>query len=384
MTTKKRIFISAGEPSGDIHAAGLLKELLLLSPNIRISGLGGDELEKLGARLLYHCRDLAAIGFWEVAKKIGHYIKVKNDCARFMKEQKPDLTILVDYPGMNLKLARISHNLDIPTAYFILPQVWAWNSKRTFGLKKYCHQLISILPFEVDFFNKFGVQIDYIGHPLIDIIPKETNRTALRQRLGFEQDRKIIAFLPGSRGQELQRNLPPMRDAFRLLQNQYGNITGIIIKAPALGVEQYKDILKDRSDSFEIINENRYDYIKACDAAVVASGTATLETALCGAPAVVVYRTSMLTYFIAKRVVQIDTIALANLVAKEIIYPELVQKKATAENIFMELKRIIDDNRHADDVRRRLTGIRESLKPYGAYARGAKLIYERYLNGTKG
>jgi lipid-A-disaccharide synthase len=380
MTVKKRIFISAGEQSGDMHAAGLVRELLRLSLNLEIAGLGGDNLEKLGVKLLYHCRDLAAMGFWEVAKQISFFFDVRNDCVKYMKDQRPDLTILVDYPGMNLKLAKVSHGMNIPTAYFIMPQVWAWKPKRIYSLKRYCHSLLSILPFEREFFNKYDAEVNYIGHPLIDIIPEDADKNAIRKRLGLEPGRKIITFLPGSREQELHRNLPPMRDAFRLLRKKYEHITGVIIKASDLSIERYKNILHDQYDAFQIVTENKYEYIKTSDAAVVASGTATLETALCGTPAVVVYRTSLLTYMIAKRLVKIDTIALANLVAGEKVFPELIQNRATAENISAKIAEILDNQKYADDIREKLAGIRHSLKPEKAYNRGAKLLFEKYLS----
>jgi len=380
MTAKKRIFISAGEQSGDMHAAGLIRELLRLSPNLEIAGLGGDNLEKLGVKLLYHCRDLAAMGFWEVAKRIRFFFDVRNDCVKYMKDHRPDLTILVDYPGMNLKLAKVSHGLNIPTAYFIMPQVWAWKPKRIYSLKRYCHSLLSILPFEREFFNKYDAEVNYIGHPLIDIIPQDPDKNAIRKKLGLEQGRKIITFLPGSREQELHRNLASMRDAFKLLRKKYENITGVIVKASDLSIERYKNILRDQYDAFKIVSENKYDYIKTSDAAVVASGTATLETALCGTPAVVVYRTSPLTYVIAKRLVKIDTIALVNLVAGEKVFPELIQNQATAENIRAKVAEILDNQKYADDIREKLAGIRHSLKPEKAYERGAKLLFEKYLS----
>ncbi len=380
MTATKRIFISAGEQSGDMHAAGLIRELLRLSPNLEIAGLGGDNLEKLDAKLLYHCRDLAAMGFWEVAKRLSFFFDVKNDCVKYMKAQKPDLTILVDYPGLNLKLAKVSHSQNIPTAYFIMPQVWAWKPKRIYSLKRYCRSLLSILPFEREFFNKYNAEVDYIGHPLIDIISEDTDKNAVRKKLGLKPDRKIITFLPGSREQELHRNLPPMRDAFKLLRKKYEHITGIIIKASDLPIERYKNILHDQYGAFQIVSENKFDYIKASHAAVVVSGTATLETALCGTPAVVVYRTSPLTYIIAKRLVKIDTIALANLVAGEKVFPELIQNRATAENISAKTAEILDNQKHADDIREKLAGIRHSLEPEKAYERGAKLLFEKYLS----
>jgi lipid-A-disaccharide synthase len=379
MSATKRIFISAGEQSGDMHAAGLVRELLRFSPNLEIAGLGGDNLEKLGVKLLYHCRDLAAMGFWEVIKRLSFFFDVRNDCVKYMKAQRPDLTILVDYPGMNLKLAKASHGLKIPTAYFIMPQVWAWKPKRIYSLKKYCHSLLSILPFEREFFNKYDVEVDYIGHPLIDIIPEDTDKNAVCKKLGLEPGCKIIAFLPGSRQQELHRNLAPMRDAFRLLREKYEHITGIIIKASNLSIERYKAILRDQYDSFRIVSENKYDYIKASNAAVVASGTATLETALCGTPAVVVYRTSPLTYMIAKRLVKVDTIALANLVSGEKLFPELIQNRATAYNIHVKIAELLENQKQADNIREKLAGIRHSLKPGKAYERGAKLLFEKYL-----
>jgi lipid-A-disaccharide synthase len=379
MTSKKHIFISAGETSGDIHASGLISELLRLTPELEISGLGGSNLQNLGTKLLYHSRDLAAMGFWEVATKIGFFMKVKRDCHRFLKDHKPDLIILVDYPGLNLNLAKAAFNLGIPVVYFIMPQVWAWKPKRIYSLKKYCSRLLSILPFEVEFFNKFDTEIDFIGHPMIDLISPTVNPSECRQKLQLEDNMKVITMLPGSRMQVMNKNLPVMISALRILHDKYKNVSGIIVKAPDLKTKLYQDLIGNAPDNVKIIDEDKYEYMKASDAVMVASGTATLETALCGTPGVVIYRTSQLTYFLVKHMININNIALANLVAGETVFPELIQQKATPENIAAAISRYIDDAGYFDNVLERISQIRSKLEPKGAYARGAEIIYNHFL-----
>jgi lipid-A-disaccharide synthase len=379
MKPTRHIFISAGEASGDFHAAGLVKELKAIDSNLQMTGLGGDGLQEEGAKLLYHCRDLAAMGFWEVFRKLRFFLKVRRDCLKVLKTGKPDLVILVDYPGFNLKLAKDASRLGIPVVYFILPQVWAWKPKRTEALKKYCRMLISILPFEKEFFAEYNAQIEYVGHPLIDIIPGDGNASELKSKLGIEEDKKLVCLLPGSRMQELERNLPPMVGAMKFLYKKLDKLQVAIIRARDLSQDLYDSIIADHTGKFHVVEHDKYDYIKTADAAVVASGTATLETAICGTPGVVIYKTSPMTYFLAKRMIKIDMIALANLVAGEKVFPELIQGNARPEMIAKEIEKILTDKSHAEQVKSRLSKIRNRLEPAGAYNRAAKLIYDNFL-----
>ncbi|MBD3216776.1 MAG: lipid-A-disaccharide synthase [candidate division Zixibacteria bacterium] len=379
MTSKKRIFISAGESSGDFHASGLVKELLKLNPDLKIEGLGGDNLSILGVKLLYHTRDLAAMGFWEVIKKLSFFMDVRNDCRKHLMDKKPDLIILVDYPGFNLRLARDAHALGIPVVYFILPQVWAWKPNRIEALKKYCNMLISILPFEKEFFARYNTEVEYVGHPFTDTIPDETDLSEIKTKLNLAETAKLICMLPGSREQELERNLPPMVEAFSILKQKHGNIKGVIIKAENLSADLYLKIIGKGNESIELVERDKYDYIKASNAVMVASGTATLETAVCGTPGVVVYKTSLFTYLLAKRLVKIDMIAMANIVAGERVFPELIQKDAAPERIADEIDKILSDKSYSDDIKKRLSNIREKLEPGGSYGRAAKLINRDFL-----
>ncbi len=379
MTTKKRIFISAGESSGDFHAAGLVREMLKLNPDLEIVGLGGDNLSELEVKLLYHTRDLAAMGFWEVIKRIGFFMKVKNDCIRKIREAKPDLVMLVDYPGFNLRLARDAYRMGIPVVYFILPQVWAWKPNRIEILNKYCSMLISILPFEKEFFARYNTEIEYVGHPFTDIIPEEVDTIEVKKRLKMDESDKLVCILPGSREQEIEINLPPMIKALAILKQKFENLKGVIIKAENLEIYLYSKKIGREVDHIEIMQSEKYSHIKAADAVMVASGTATLETAICGTPGVVVYKTSPLTYFLARRLVKIDSIALANIVAGERVFPELIQKDADPERIANEIDKILSDKNHYNDIRNRLSSIREKLEPKGSYARAAKLIYGKFL-----
>ncbi len=379
MISKKRIFISAGESSGDFHASGLVKELLKLNPDLEIEGLGGDNLSNLGVKLLYHTRDLAAMGFWEVIKKLSFFMDVRNDCRRHLMDKKPDLVILVDYPGFNLRLAKDAYALRIPVVYFILPQVWAWKPNRIEALNKYCNMLISILPFEKEFFARYNTEVEYVGHPFTDTIPDDIDISGIRKRLNLDENDKLICLLPGSREQELERNLPPIFAAFSILKRKHGNIKGIIIKAENLSADLYLNIIGKEKESIELVESGKYDYIMASDAVMVASGTATLETAVCGTPGVVLYKTSLFTYLLAKRLVKIDMIAMANIVAGERVFPELIQKDAAPERIAYEIDKILSDKRYSDDIKKRLSNIREKLAPGGSYGRAAELISRDFL-----
>ena len=377
MTNKKRIFFSAGEQSGDMHTAGLITELLKLYPDLRMSGLGGDGMRELGVDLLYHCRDLAALGFWEVARKIGFFMRVKRECVEQFKNNRPDLVVLTDYPGLNLKLASECHKLGIPVAYFVMPQVWAWKAKRALLLKKYCNLLLSILPFEAEFFGQFEAEVEYVGHPLIDKIPENPDVSRLREQLGIKN--KSVCLLPGSRLQELNKNLQPMIEAVELMRADIPNLTVFLIKASDLDDANYRAILGDKFDKFELVRQDKYDYIRAVDCALVASGTATLETALCGTPAVVMYRTSAVTYELARRLIKLDHIALANIVAGREVFPELIQHEATPAKLAEIARSLLTDTEKNGATRAELNKLRIKLQPSGAYTRAAKLICDRLL-----
>ena len=377
MTSTKRIFFSAGEQSGDMHSAGLIAEMLKLYPELQMSGLGGDNMRELGVDLLYHCRDLAAMGFWEVARKIGFFMKVKRDCVELFKNNRPDLVVLTDYPGLNLKLAAECHKLKIPVAYFILPQVWAWKAKRALLLKKYCDLLLSILPFEAEFFKKYETEVEYVGHPLIDRIPENPDIGLLKERLGIKN--KSVCLLPGSRMQELTKNLKPMIEAVDLLRRDMPELAVFVIKASDLGDDSYREILGVNFDKVQVVKEKKYDYLQACDCALVASGTATLETALCGTPAAVMYRTSAVTYELARRLIKLNYISLANIIAGREVFPELIQHDASPLKMADVAKSFLTDTERNNTTRAQLNKLRIKLQPSGAYRRTAGLIHERLL-----
>lgn len=375
----RTILISAGETSGDIHGAGLVAELKKKCGGYDFVGLGGERLKNEGVQLFYHCRDLAALGFLEVAARLKFFIGVKNEITRYLTENRPDLVILVDYPGLNLKIAEEAHKLNIPVVYFILPQVWAWKPKRVYALKKYCQLLVSILPFEVDFFEEHDTKIDYVGHPLIDVIPPPRTRKEVRFFLELPNDRRLLTLLPGSRQQEIERNLPTMVKSFRKLTRKFDDLDGVIIKAPDLDRNLYLNTAGKLPPNLDITDQHKYEFLQASDCALVASGTATLETALCLTPAVVMYRTTMLTYLLARMFIKIDSIALANLVAQDKVFPELVQFRARPGSIAYELRKYLEDPGYNELVRSRLSNVRDRLKPKGAYARAADLIRNKVL-----
>jgi lipid-A-disaccharide synthase len=319
------------------------------------------------------------MGFWEVIKKLRFFMDVGNDCRKSLIDKRPNLIILVDYPGFNLRLAKDAHALGIPVVYFILPQVWAWKPNRIEALNKYCDMLISILPFEEEFFFRYNTEVKYVGHPFTDAIPDDSDLSRIKQKLNLSDTDRLICMLPGSREQELERNLPSMFKAFSILKQKYGNIKGVIIKAENLGAESYSKIIGKENKSIELVDGDKYDLIKTSHAVMVASGTATLETAVCGTPGVVIYKTSLFTYLLAKRLVKIDMIAMANIVAGERVFPELIQKDAAPERIADEINKILSDKKYSDDIKKRLSNIREKLEPGGSYARAAELINREFL-----
>jgi lipid-A-disaccharide synthase len=335
-----RYYLIAGEASGDLHGSNLIKALKAKDPQVEIRAWGGDKMQAAGAKLVKHYRELAFMGFWEVATNIRTILGNIRFCKEDIQAFKPDAIIYIDYPGFNLRIAEWAHKQGYLNYYYISPQIWAWHTSRVHKIKATIDRMFVILPFEKEFYRDYEMEVDYVGHPLMDVIPAHKASTGFREQYDLDE-RPIIALLPGSRSQEIKRLLKEMvHTAQHLPEFQYA-----IACAPSQERSYYEKLLKEYGSSAEEIAlvENRtYDLLSHADAALVTSGTATLETALFRVPQVVCYKGSWLSFQIAKRLVDISYISLVNLIADKRVVEELIQGDCNTRRITEELKKLFE------------------------------------------
>lgn len=333
----KKLFIISGEASGDLHGSNLVKALLQQS-EMEIQAWGGDLMEAAGAKVLKHYKELAFMGFWEVITNIRTISKNFKLCKEQILEFKPDAVVFIDYPGFNLRMAKFCKEQGIKTLYYISPQVWAWKQNRVKKIKAFVDRMFVILPFEKPFYDQFDYSVEFVGHPLIDAI--EDFKTRAQEPAAFRSkykldERPIIALLPGSRNQEIKVKLPIMLSVV----NNFKDYQFVIAGAPSKDREFYSEFL--RGSNIALVENDTYNLLNNSQAALVTSGTATLETALFKVPEVVCYKGSSVSYQIAKRVIKVKYISLVNLIQDQEVVKELIQGDLTTENIRTELEKIL-------------------------------------------
>jgi len=331
-----KYYIIAGEASGDLHGSNLIKHLIQKDSSAIIRCWGGDLMQKSGGELVKHYRDTAFMGFVEVIKNINTIRNLFNFCYKDILNFKPDVLILVDYPGFNLRVAKWAFEHHLPVHYYISPQLWAWHSSRVKQVKKYVRKMFVILPFEKDFYRKYDYDVDFVGHPLLDVTTSFEANPNFRN-LNMLNEKPIIALLPGSRKQEIKSVLPIMLE----MVDKYENYQFVIAGAPSQTLEFYKSITNEKNIS--IIFGQTYDLLNQSFAALVTSGTATLETALFRVPQVVCYKGNSISYHIAKRLVNIKYISLVNLISEKLIVKELIQNELNVNNLSIELDNILKE-----------------------------------------
>lgn len=366
----KNIFIVAGEESGDIHGSRLVQEMLKLDPSIKFIGHGGDKMAATDVEIIEHISTLSLVGFTEVLKHLPYMFKVMNNTIETIREICPSRIILIDYPGFNLRLAKKLRKLNIPITYFILPQVWAWKPKRAEIIKNYIDQALSIIPFEKDWFNKRGINIAFVGHPFADVEKPSITKKEFFSKHSLAIDKPLLTLLPGSRQQEIDRHWPIFNAVINNLHDIFPNIQFIVGKAP--------DVLLPACPEFvRIEKDNPRLTMHYGDAGLIASGTATLEAAVLGLPAVVCYKTSKITYWIGKHLTKVQYLSLVNLIADWPIVPEFIQQRMTAEALVKALIPLLSDTPEREKMVTNYKQISEQLGARGVYRRAAKLIVEK-------
>lgn len=366
------ILIVAGEPSGDRHAAQLVVELKKRVPQLNFYGIGGEEMDTRGVQLFYHIRDMAFLGLTEVLRHLPFIHSVFRHLQKWLDEVKPAAIILVDYPGFNLRLARMANSCHIPVIYYICPQLWAWGKHRIKKIRGFVDLPLVIFKFEEEFYARHGIPAKFVGHPLVDEITIDLDEKTFRSRHHLHADKPIIALLPGSRSHEVQQLLPIMAQVAQNFErsDQYQWVVG---KSRTLPMDIFQTILKDFS-FIKIVEQDTHHLQKFAWLALVASGTATLETAYLGTPMIVLYKVSPLTYWIGRLLVRIPNIALANIVLQRRVVPELLQKEVSVPRIEQEMKKFLAEPQYYQEIMDELQKVPAILGGASAAGRAADEI----------
>lgn len=369
-----RLLLSCGEASGDLYAGALTRELLALEPSLTISGIGGPRFAAAGGRLLADYRDLAVTGLTEAIPKIPLFLATRRAIVSAARTERPDALVVIDAPDLNFRLAPRIRRLGIPVVYYIGPQVWAWRRGRLKTMREFVDRMLVIFPFEAAIYREAGVPVEFVGHPLVDLVRPAVGREEFLSAHGLRPTAPTVAILPGSRPNEVQRILPDLVAAADRIRAQVPGVQFVVARAPRLEDSLF-DSLRTGGDRRMVVVDGETDTVLAsADVALTASGTATVQTALHDVPMVVVYRTSWLTYHVARWLVRVDAIGMVNLVAGEPIVPELVQDAFTSEAVAREAVSMLTDPARSARIREGLARVRARLGGSGASRRAAEAI----------
>ena len=372
-----KYYVIAGEASGDMHGANLMRELKLCDPMAEFRFWGGDLMEAEGGSLVKHYRDLAFMGFTEVVMNLRTILRNIDFCKKDLLQNKPDALILIDYPGFNLRIAEFARQNGIKVFYYISPQIWAWKQSRVHKIKRIVDRMYVILPFEKDFYKKFDYEVEFVGHPLLDEIENIKSRSKSYLEFVREnnlEDKPIIALLPGSRKQEISVMLPLMLSVVK----DFPAYQFVIAAAPSVPHEFLKQLT--RNTKVQVVTGQTYGLLTHASAALVTSGTATLETALFGVPEVVCYKGGWISYSIARMLVKVDYISLVNLIMQREVVKELIQNNLTKANLKRELQLILTDQRIIESMKADFISLRETLGGRGASSKTAQLIFRELIS----
>lgn len=374
----KKIFIVSAEPSAEMYASFIIKELKK-NIEIAITGIGDDRLEKEGVSLIGRAKEIAVVGAVEV---LSHFFKIRQvlkKSVKWIRENNPQMIILFDFPDFNfLLIKRIKKFYKGKIVYIISPQIWAWRKNRKFFIKKYVDKMIVILPFEKEIYNQIGFKVEYLGHPLIDIVKPDTSPVDFKKKLGIKPEKKLISIFPGSRIREIRHHIDILDKTISYLKRKYADIEFLIVLANEQCIGLFEDRLSNRSRIHIIIGDT-YNAVNASYIVLAKSGTVTLETAILEKPAVVFYRVNKLSYLLAKTLVNVKFISLPNILLNDCVYPEFIQNEFNVENITSSIERLIEDPDFYISTVDRLQMIKKILGEEGFFTRAAKKI-EEWLN----
>lgn len=374
MSSGKRVVIVAGEASGDAHAGRMIKALKNQRPDIQVSGIGGDALREAGAEIFTDFSELAVMGLVEVLKRYRQIKAIFNQLVERLSKDKPDLLILVDYPGFNLKLAKKAHKLGIPVLYYISPKVWAWRPGRVKTIRRYVDHMAVLFPFEQALYEDAGVPVTCVGHPLVDAVKSELTSSEAKRQLNINPEHRVLGLFPGSRRSEVESLLPVMLQTADRIHQRHMDLEVLLPLAPGLDMAFLQPMLSQSKLDIKVVKGDFYDVTRSCDAIVAASGTVTLEIALMGVPHLLVYRVAPMSYRILKRLVKIPYVGLCNIVTDQNIITELLQDEVTVDNLDKQLTELLTNPQAKNRAEKIRQQVLEALGPAGGADNAAQLI----------
>ena len=369
-----RLLISCGEPSGDLYAGALVRELRALDPGVSVSGLAGAQFVAAGGTLLEDYRSLAVTGLTEAIRKIPQSYGVIRRLVAWAKANRPDALVVVDFPDFNVRLAKRIKRLGIPVVYYISPQIWAWRASRLETIRQVADLMLVIFPFEEEIYRKGNMPVEFVGHPLMDLARPTATRSAYLTSLGLSLSAPTIAILPGSRPNEVTRILPDLMIAAKKIRLHIPSAQFLIARAPNLDDDHFDSLSAGGRTLMRVIEGNTDTVLASANVVLTASGTATVQTAIHGTPMVIVYRMSPLSYRLVRRLVTVDKIGMVNLIAGEKIVPELIQDAFTPANVAGEAIAMLTDEARVEQIKAGLAKVREKLGGPGASRRAAEAI----------
>jgi lipid-A-disaccharide synthase len=372
----KRVMIVAGEASGDLHGSALVREALAIDPSLAFFGMGGPLMRGVGVDTLVDAREMAVVGLVEVLAHFPTILRAFLKLKECLRTDPPGLLILIDYPDFNLRLASIARKAGVKVLYYISPQVWAWRVGRVKKIARIVDRMAVVFPFEVAFYEKEGVPVSFVGHPLVDSVRPGMSLDEARRSFGFDASRRTIGLFPGSRTQEIRTHLPIIIESARILKNRFPDLQFILPLASSLSRSDIDPFLFGCDLSVVVVEGKSYDVIQVCDAVITVSGTVTLEIALMGVPMVIIYKVSPLTYLIGKRLVRVDHIGICNIVANRRVVTELIQHEAEPERIAGEIERILVDPVYSAEIRMKLKRVGVRLGGGNCSSRVAAIVME--------
>jgi lipid-A-disaccharide synthase len=378
MNRGKEIMLVVGEASGDMHGASLVKALLKRDPSLTFFGVAGDELQQTPFEAVFTVAKLTGMGLLELAGNIKNIIAAYRLLRRALRTRRPSLLILIDFPEFNLRLARLAKKLGVPVLYYVSPQIWAWRRGRIRQIAQAVDRMAVVFPFEVKLYERHQVPVEFVGHPLLDVVKVTQDRDVALREIGLQQGKPVIALLPGSRRKEIAHHLPVMVDAATQLK-RIQRAQFFCVRANTLERTELQKELNRAGFVIPIVEAGRYDAVNAADLVWAASGTATLETALLEKPMIVVYRVSWITYWLARLLVNVKYIGIANIIAGKPIVPELVQSELSAERLVRESQAILNDHDARQGMIANLSQLRGQLGSPGAANRVAELAASMIL-----
>jgi lipid-A-disaccharide synthase len=373
--------IVAGEASGEMYGAQLVEEVRRINPSLSFIGMGGQRMREAGVEILVDASDMAVVGLVEVVAHSGVIRRAYTTLRTVLREDPPQLLILIDYPDFNLLLARAAKKAGVRILYYISPQVWAWRAGRVHTIARLVDHMAVVFPFEVPFYEKTGLPVTFVGHPLVDMVKFTMPKTDAQASLGLDTSLRTVGLFPGSRKGEIRRLFPTILETAKQLRDRFSDLQFVIPVASSLTTDDLQPYIDDSGVRVTLVNGQVHDVIQACDAIVSVSGTVTTEIALLGVPMVIVYKVSPLTYFVGTKLIRVDHIGICNIVLGERVVPELTQHDAEPDKIADEVSRMLTDRAYAENIRRKLLQVRGLLGDGGATRRVARLAVDLLEQG---